>query len=117
MIFLNGLFNLTQNQEKMKTNRILKELLIGCIVITPLLFYLFIWNSLPTTIPIHFDAQGNPNNYGSRSYIAITLFFLTIGLYLFLRYIPKIDPKNNFSIFQASVNSSTVLFYHWFYYY
>jgi immunity protein, SdpI family len=84
----------------MKTNRILKELLIGCITITPLVFYLYIWNSLPTTIPIHFDAQGNPNNYGSRSYIAITILFLTVGSYFFLKYIPKIDQKKNFAIFQ-----------------
>lgn len=100
MILRNGLFNSTLNQKKMKTNRILKELLIGCISISPLIFYLYIWNSLPTTIPIHFDAQGNPNNYGSRSYIAITILFLTVGSYFFLKYIPKIDPKKNFIIFQ-----------------
>lgn len=83
----------------MKTTRIFKELLIGSIVVAPLLYFLYIWNTLPTEIPIHFDAQGNPNNYGSRSYIALTLFFLSVGTYLFLMYIPKIDPKKNFSIF------------------
>jgi uncharacterized membrane protein len=84
----------------MKTSKTIKELFIGCITVAPLVYYLYLWSSLPATIPIHFDAHGNPNNYGSRSYIAITLFFLTIGIYLLLRYIPKIDPKNNFSIFQ-----------------
>lgn len=83
----------------MKTMKIFKELLIGSIVVAPLLYFLYMWNSLPMEIPIHFDAQGNPNNYGSRSYIALTLFFLSVGTYLFLMYIPKIDPKKNFSIF------------------
>ncbi len=79
--------------------KIYKELLIGGIVVAPLLYFLYIWNTLPTEIPIHFDAQGNPNNFGSRSYVALTLFFLSIGTYLFLMYIPRIDPKKNFSIF------------------
>ena len=83
----------------MKTTKIFKELLIGSIAIAPLLYYFYIWNSLPEVIPVHFDAQGNPNNYGSRSYIALTIFFLSVGTYLFLMYIPKIDPKKNFSIF------------------
>lgn len=73
---------------------------IGFITIAPLLYYFYLWSSLPATIPIHFDAHGNPNNYGSISYMAITLFFLTIGIYFFLRFIPKIDPKDSFGIFQ-----------------
>jgi len=84
----------------MKKSKTIKELFIGCITVAPLVYYSYLWSSLPATIPIHFDAYGNPNNYGSRGYIAITLFFLTIGLYLFLRYVPKIDPKNNFPVFQ-----------------
>ncbi len=83
----------------MKTSKPFKELFIGCIAIAPLLYYFYLWNSLPETIPIHFDAYGNPNNYGSRSYMAVTLLFLTIGVYFFLRFLPKIDPKKNFNIF------------------
>jgi uncharacterized membrane protein len=83
----------------MKTTKIFKELLIGSIVVAPLLYYFYLWNSLPNEIPIHFDAQGNPNNYGSKSNIALTLLFLSVGAYSFLMCIPKIDPKKNFSIF------------------
>ncbi len=83
----------------MKTAKIVKELLIGCMVVSPLIYYFYLWNTLPAEIPIHFDAHGNPNNYGSRSYMAITLLFLSLGTYLFLLFIPKIDPKKNFSIF------------------
>ena len=83
----------------MKTTKIFKELLIGVIVAAPLLYYFYIWHSLPETIPVHFDARGNPNNYGSRGEIALTLIFLSVGMYLLLLFIPKIDPKKNFSIF------------------
>ena len=83
----------------MKTTKIVKELVIGSIVISPLLYLLYVWNSLPAEIPVHFDARGNPNNYGSKFSIALTLMFLSAGTYLFLMYIPKIDPRKNFSIF------------------
>lgn len=100
MILQNGLFNLTLNQMKTQTSKTIKELFIVCITIAPLVYYIYLWSSLPTTIPIHFDAHGNPNNYGSRSSIAITLFLLTIGLSLFLRYLPKLDSKNKFGTFK-----------------
>ncbi len=83
----------------MKTTKIVKELFIGSIVISPLVYLFYVWNSLPAKIPVHFDAQGNPNNYGSKFNIALTLLFLSVGTYLFLMYVPKIDPKKNFSIF------------------
>ncbi|HKM92340.1 MAG TPA: DUF1648 domain-containing protein, partial [Prolixibacteraceae bacterium] len=67
----------------MKTNKTIKELLIGSITVAPMVYYIYLWSSLPATIPIHFDAHGNANNYGSKGYIAITLFCLTIGVYLF----------------------------------
>ncbi len=60
----------------MRKTKIFKELIIGGIVVAPLLYLFYIWNNLPTEIPIHFNAHGNPDNYGSRSYVALTLFFL-----------------------------------------
>lgn len=84
----------------MRTTKIFKELLMGGIVVAPLVYFLYLWNTLPTEIPIHFDAQGNPDNYGSREYIALTLLFISIGTYLFLLYIPRLDPKKNFTIFR-----------------
>ena len=86
----------------MRKTKIFKEIIIGGIVIAPLVYFFNIWNNLPTKIPIHFDAHGNPDNYGNRSYIALTLFFLSLGTYLFMLYIPKIDPKKNFSIFSTT---------------
>ncbi|MDD4031713.1 MAG: SdpI family protein [Bacteroidales bacterium] len=86
----------------MKTNKAIKELLLGFIVMAPLVYYMFLWSSLPEIIPVHFDGNGNPDKYGSRNYIAITVFFLTVVIYLILKYIPKIDPKNNFALFSKT---------------
>ncbi len=86
----------------MKTNNYLKELFIGIMVIAPLAYFFYLWNNLPVEIPIHFTAQGNPDNYGSRATMGITLTFLSLGTYLLLLVIPKIDPKKNFSIFSKT---------------
>lgn len=86
----------------MKKVNIYWELLIGAIVIAPFIYLLIIWNKIPIEVPIHFDAQGNPDGYGTRGNLGLLILFLSIGTYLFLRYIPKIDPKKNFSIFKAT---------------
>ena len=86
----------------MKSNKLLKEIILLFIAIVPLIYYIYLWNSLPARIPVHFDLHGNPNNYGSRYYIAYTLLFLNIGTYLLLLVIPKIDSKKNFEIFSST---------------
>jgi len=82
----------------MKTTKIFKEVLIGVIAIAPVFYYFYLWNSLPETIPIHFDATGNPNGYGSKNMMGIVLLFLTVGIYLFFKFIPRVYNKNSFTI-------------------
>ncbi len=80
----------------MKANKILKEIIIATVVVVPLLYYFYLWNSLPAAIPIHFDAVGNPNNYGSKTGMLWLLLFLTVGVYILLLFVPQLDPKKNF---------------------
>ena len=77
-----------------------KELLIVLISIIPLAYLFMVWETLPLKIPIHFNLQGNPDNYGRKYALIVLISVLTIGTYLFMRYIPKIDPKRNFNIFK-----------------
>lgn len=98
MISQNGLFNLKLINKKMKPPKLLKETFIILLAIAPLLYYFYLWSSLPESIPIHFDAIGNPNGYGSKNIIGSVLLFLTVGIYLFFKYIPRVYNKNNFTI-------------------
>lgn len=82
----------------MKTKSFLKELLIVAISIAPIVYYLYLWSSLAETIPIHFDIEGNPDNYGSKDIIGIGLALFTIGMYLFFKFIPKIYKRNSFTM-------------------
>lgn len=48
--------------------------------------------TLPDTIPIHWNAAGEADSYGSKWFVLLfaALPFITVGL---MRFIPKIDPK------------------------
>lgn len=76
------------------------RLSLGLMVATPIaLLALLLWlgptyNSLPDLMPLHFDAQGNPDRIGARSEILILpaiglivyLFNISSGLLLRLRF-------------------------------
>jgi len=82
----------------MKPPKLLKETFIILLSIAPLLYYFYLWSSLSETIPIHFDTTGNPNGYGSKNTMGIVLLFLTVGIYLFFKFIPRVYNKNSFTI-------------------
>lgn len=78
--------------------------IIAAVLLIILFIYTFIsWSSLPETIPVHFDAKGQPDGYGGR----ITIFFsplLTLALFILLtvlnrrpdifNYPVRISPEN-----------------------
>lgn len=82
----------------MKTKNSLRELAIGLISIVPFLYYLYLWSSMSEIIPIHFDFEGNPDNYGNRTIIGVGLLFFSIGFYFFFKFIPKIYKRNSFTM-------------------
>jgi len=43
----------------------------------PMIYGIIMWNKLPELMPIHFDANGEPNNWGPRW---VTVFFLPVFL-------------------------------------
>ena len=83
----------------MKKEKITRELVLIVLTLLPILYLFVNWNALPESMPIHFDAQGNPNGYGSRMVYVI----MPIGLYFLMLVLPKIDPrKANYVVFEGS---------------
>ncbi len=67
--------------------------------ISPIMF-LAAYSYLPENVPIHWNAQGQVDNYGSKT-MAAFLFFLPLLLALMFQFLPKIDPKKqNYVKFQ-----------------
>ncbi len=82
----------------MKTKINLREILISVISIAPFLYYLYLWDTLPKIIPVHFDIDGNPDSFGSKAIFGLGLLFLNVGFYYFFKYIPKIYKGNSFTM-------------------
>lgn len=74
---------------------LLAVLLIICI---PFIYLGFIYGSLPPTVPLHFDLQGKPDGYGSKTQFLIfsgILPAVSFGVYLLLTNLEKVDPKKS----------------------
>jgi len=62
-----------------------------------------LWPTIPSRIPVHWDASGNVNGYGGKFEALLLLPIITIGLYLLLLFIPRIDPgKANYAQFSGA---------------
>ena len=48
-------------------------LITSAVCLLPILIGLYLWNSLPETIPIHFNIYGEPDNYASKSVVVFIL--------------------------------------------
>ncbi|MEI6275147.1 MAG: SdpI family protein [Prolixibacteraceae bacterium] len=83
----------------MKRENLIRELVLIVLTIIPVIYLAVNWNLLPESMPIHFDAQGQPNGYGSRW----VYIWLPLGLYIMMLVLPKIDPKGgNYVVFKES---------------
>lgn len=52
------------------------------------------WGTVPDRIPVHWDAAGRVDGYGGRFMGLLLIPLLSLGLYLLLKYVPRIDPAH-----------------------
>ena len=61
------------------------------------------WGSAPDRIPIHWNAAGEVDGYGGKFMGLLLTPLMTLGIYLLLKYIPRIDPaKRNYETFAGT---------------
>ena len=83
----------------MKNQTIFRELFLLLLAVLPVAYMLINWSSLPDQMAIHFELNGNPNDYGSKSIYII----LPLGIYLLMLALPFIDPrKSNYEAFSVT---------------
>lgn len=76
-------------------NKLLK-VIAWPLLLAPVVYLTFVWNSLPDRLPVHFNMKGEADRYGDKTEFLLTiggLTLLAILIYLFLPLIHKIDPK------------------------
>jgi uncharacterized membrane protein len=71
-----------------------KELPLIAIVLLPFMYLAYIWNQLPTEVPMHWDIKGKIDRYGDKTELILIPLLLPLLVYIIFLVIPKIDPKN-----------------------
>lgn len=51
------------------------------------------WSAVPDSIPVHWGFSGQPDRYGSKFEGLLSTPLITLGLYLLLLLLPRIDPR------------------------
>lgn len=74
-------------------NTLKKELPIIGIVLLPFIYLAYIWNNLPEQVPMHWNLNGEIDDWGSKYSLIGMTFLLPVLTYVLLMVVPKIDPK------------------------
>ncbi len=61
-----------------------------------------VWPTVSAPIPVHWDARGNANGYGGKFEGLLLLPLIALGIYVLLRFLPRIDPgRANYAQFSG----------------
>jgi len=85
-------------KEKVMKRYSLMDLFVFIIWMAPLIYLGFTYPSLPNTVAVHFNIDGQADRMGNKSEVATGVCILSAmsaGIYLLMKYLPKIDPKRN----------------------
>jgi uncharacterized membrane protein len=70
-----------------------KEFPLLLIVALPVIYLGYIYPSLAETVPLHWNAQGEIDDWGPKSTLWLIPFILPFLMYILMSVIPVIDPK------------------------
>ncbi len=74
-------------------NKYLKELVLWSLIMLPYVYLATIWSELPSKVPIHFNLEGQANNWSSKTTLLFLPGALGISIYILMLIIPALDPK------------------------
>ncbi len=77
-------------------NKSIKHFIITLFSFVPIVYTWLIWDKIPGTVAIHFDAASRPNGFVEKSslwWYVFLLWAITIGVYYLLEFIDRVDPK------------------------
>jgi uncharacterized membrane protein len=65
-------------------------------MLAPIVYLFIIWSRLPESVALHFNINGEPDRYGSKKELwgsALLMLGVSVGVYLIITNINRIDPK------------------------
>src|SRR4026209_478312 len=84
-----------QNKKEIVMDKILKNL-IWLVIAVPAIYLLAIWETIPQTVPLHYNLKGEIDKFGSKNELIIfvaIIMAVNTGVYFLLTNIHRIDPK------------------------
>ncbi|MCC6463100.1 MAG: SdpI family protein [Saprospiraceae bacterium] len=69
------------------------EMSLWVLLAVPFVYLALVWAQLPESVPTHFNAQGEADDYSSKSSLVWILLFMQLLPFILLKYIPQLDPK------------------------
>jgi len=69
-------------------------ILTSLLILLPMVVGLILWNSLPEQLPVHWNAEGQIDGYGSRALVVFGLPGLMLALHWFCAFVTTLDPKH-----------------------
>ena len=83
----------------------LVNLAVLVVWVLPMAYVLWVYPSLPASVPLHYGFDGKPNGFGTRSEFLLVQLFISViagGVYLLIKYLPLIDPKKQVKYGEAN---------------
>lgn len=69
-------------------------LITSVVILLPILAGLILWDQLPEQIPMHWNMEGEIDDYCSKSFAVFAFPLLMLALHLFSFFVTLSDPKN-----------------------
>lgn len=69
-------------------------ILTSVIILLPILAGLILWDKLPEKVPVHFNAQGVADGYGSRGMAVFMMPLFMLAVHWLCTVITSLDPKS-----------------------
>ena len=82
-----------------------KEWFVPILLVIPFVVSIYLWDQLPDQVPIHFNIQGEADDWGPKWINAFLIPGIAMAIYIFLLIIPVIDPKRRIVSAQKPVSA------------
>ncbi|MBR0599995.1 SdpI family protein [Sinanaerobacter chloroacetimidivorans] len=80
-----------------------KDWPIWIILLIPIIIAVFVYPYMPDQVPMHWNINGEVDNYGSKTVGTFMMPLMNAGLYFLFILLPKLDPrKENYQKFLGS---------------
>ncbi|MBR2577318.1 MAG: SdpI family protein [Erysipelotrichaceae bacterium] len=78
--------------EKIRKNKI-KIIITGLLTLVPIFVALAMWDKLPDTVPVHWNMNGEADNYWSKTGALIGMPFILLAVHVISIFVTVADPK------------------------